>query len=175
MQKTLQARSTNSERLLSAASHVSNEKRKRWLMLVTVWWLKSRNGLKWLVNKLQNVMFSNTSTDCMYSNSAAWARGARVQDQSARKICAKTLLLVIVRVLLCVSSVPASCVNIWFVSCPRFMSLWVKYVPAVCMWLCVNYPVYLVPVFWVWFRLVYSLLPGVSVSLPCLVLPWCLD
>ncbi len=36
-----------------------------------------------------------------------------------------------VRVLLCVSSVPASCVHIWFVSCPCFMSLWVKYVPAV--------------------------------------------
>ncbi len=62
----------------------------------------------------------------------------------------------------CVSCVPASCVHIWFVSCPCFKSLWVKYVPAVCMWLCVNYPVYLVPVFWVWFRLVYSLLPGVS-------------
>ncbi len=28
--------STDSERLLSAASHVSDEKRKRWLMLVTV-------------------------------------------------------------------------------------------------------------------------------------------
>ncbi len=36
-----------------------------------------------------------------------------------------------VRVLLCVSSVPASCVHIWFVSCPRLMSLWVKSVPAV--------------------------------------------
>ncbi len=67
-----------------------------------------------------------------------------------------------VRVMLCVSSVPASCVHIWFVSCPCFMSLWVNLCPAVCMWLCVNYPVYLVPVFWVWFRLVYSLLPGVS-------------
>ncbi len=75
-----------------------------------------------------------------------------------------------VRVLLCVSCVPASCVHIWFVSCPCFMSLWVKYVPAVFVSLCVNYPVYLVPVFWVWFHLVYSLLPGVS----CLfVLPWC--
>ncbi len=30
------------------------------------------------------------------------------------------------------------------------------------------------PVCSVWFRLVYSLLPGVSVSLPCFVLPWCL-
>ncbi len=62
----------------------------------------------------------------------------------------------------CVSCVPASCVHIWFVSCPWFMSLWVKYVPFVFVWLCVNYPVYLVPVFWVWFGLVYSLLPGVS-------------
>ncbi len=30
------ARNTDSERLLSAASHVSNEKRKGWLLLVTV-------------------------------------------------------------------------------------------------------------------------------------------
>ncbi len=38
-----------------------------------------------------------------------------------------------------------------------------------CVCDCVNYPVYLVPVFWVWFRLVYSLLPGVSCLsvLPC--------
>ncbi len=68
----------------------------------------------------------------------------------------------------CVSCVPASCVLIWFVSCPCFMSLWVKCVPAVFVSLCVNYPVYISPVLWVWFRLVYSLLPGVSVSLPCL-------
>ncbi len=77
---------------------------------------------------------------------------------------------IIVRVLLCVSSVPASCVHIWFVSCPCFMSLWVKYVPAVFVWLCVNYPVYISPVFWVWFRLVYSLLPRCILSmsvLPC--------
>ncbi len=42
-----------------------------------------------------------------------------------------------------------------------------------CVCDCVNYPVYLVPVFWVWFRLVYSLLPGVSclsaVSCPALM------
>ncbi len=37
--------STDSERLFSAASHVFHEKRKGWLLLVTVWWLKSRNGL----------------------------------------------------------------------------------------------------------------------------------
>ncbi len=76
---------------------------------------------------------------------------------------------IIVSPLSCVSSVPASCVHIWFVSCPCFMSLLVKYVPAVFVSLCVNYPVYISPVFWVWFRLVYSLLPGVS-CLPCLAL-----
>ncbi len=74
-------------------------------------------------------------------------------------------MVIAVRVLLCVSSVPASCVHIWFVSCPRLMSLWVKYVPAVFVSLCANYPVYLVPVFWVWFRLVYSLLPRCILSL----------
>ncbi len=31
----------------------------------------------------------------------------------------------------CVSCVPASCVHIWFVSCPRLMSLWVNSCPAV--------------------------------------------
>ncbi len=53
------------------------------------------------------------------------------------------------------------------------MSLWVKYVPAVFMWLCVNYPVYISRVFWVWFRLVYLWLPGVSclsaLSCPALI------
>ncbi len=55
------------------------------------------------------------------------------------------------------------------------MSLWVNLCPAVCMWLCVNYPVYISPVFWVWFSsglLVTSLVYPVSES--CLVLPWCL-
>ncbi len=83
-----------------------------------------------------------------------------------------------VRVLLCVSCVPASCVHIWFVSCPCFMSLLVKYVPAVFVSSCVNYPAYISPVFWVWFRLVYSLLPrcilSPSPALSCFVLPWCL-
>ncbi len=48
--------STDSGILLSAASasHVSDEKRKEWLLLVTAWRLKSRNGCKQLVNKLQN-------------------------------------------------------------------------------------------------------------------------
>ncbi len=77
------------------------------------------------------------------------------------------------QVLLCVSSVPTSCVHIWFVSCPCFMSLWVKYVPAVFVSLCVNYPLYISPVFWVWFLLVYSVLPVfLSMSaLPCPALP----
>ncbi len=52
--------------------------------------------------------------------------------------------------------------------------LWVKYVPAVFVSLCVNYPVYISPVFWVWFRLVYLWLPSVSclsaLSCPALML-----
>ncbi len=36
MQTSLQAQNTDIERLLSAASHVSDEKRKGWLLLVTV-------------------------------------------------------------------------------------------------------------------------------------------
>ncbi len=40
---------------------------------------------------------------------------------------------------------------------------------------CVNYPVYLVPVFWVWFRLSTRYFPVYLVSEPCLVLPWCPD
>ncbi len=59
----------------------------------------------------------------------------------------KHLHIGIVRVLLCVSCVPASCVHIWFVSCPCFMSLLVKYVPVVFVSLCVNYPLYISPVF----------------------------
>ncbi len=35
-QTSLQAQNTDSERLLSAASHVSDEKRKGWLLLVSV-------------------------------------------------------------------------------------------------------------------------------------------
>ncbi len=59
--------STDSERL---SSNIFDEKRKRWLLLVTVW-LKLWNGLNQLVNKLQNVMFSNTCTNCMYSDSSS--------------------------------------------------------------------------------------------------------
>ncbi len=70
----------------------------------------------------------------------------------------------------CVSCVPATCFLIWFVSCPRLMWLLVNSCPAVFMWLCVNYPVYLVSVFWVRFRLVYSLLPVFPDCQPCLVL-----
>ncbi len=35
-------------------------------------------------------MFSNTRTDCMYSNSAEWARGARVQSPKREKKTEKT-------------------------------------------------------------------------------------
>ncbi len=64
---------------------------------------------------------------------------------------------VTVRVLLCVI---CSCLLCPYLVC--FMLLWVHLCPAVCMWLCVNYPVYISPVFWVWFGLVYLWLPGVS-------------
>ncbi len=43
------------------------------------------------------------------------------------------------------------------VSCHYELSMF-----QLCLCDCVNYPVYLVPVCSVWFRLVYSLLPGVS-------------
>jgi len=81
-QTSLQAQNTDSERLLSAASHVSEEKRKSgccWLL----WWFKSPN---WLANKLQNVMFSKTRMSGMYSNSAARARSTRFQSPKHKEI-----------------------------------------------------------------------------------------
>ncbi len=48
-----------------------------------------------------------------------------------------------VRVLLCVSCVPASCVHIWFVPCPRLMWLLVNSCPAVFVSLSMIIPVYL--------------------------------
>ncbi len=63
-----------------------------------------------------------------------------------------------VRVLLCVSSVPASCVHIWFVSCPRQMWSLVNSCPAVFVSLSMIYLCIYSPVCWVRFRLVYSLL-----------------
>ncbi len=62
---------------------------------------------------------------------------------------------------------------------PRFVSCHYELICVqLCVCDCVNYPVYISPVFWVWFRLVYLWLPGVSVhvspALSCLVLPWCL-
>ncbi len=69
---------------VSAASHVSDEKRKGWLLVVTVM-IEIAKSLKQLVNKLQNVMFSNTRTNCMYSNSHARARGARVQGSKSKE------------------------------------------------------------------------------------------
>ncbi len=83
-QTSLQARNTDSKRLLSAASHVSGEKRKGgccWLL----WWLKSRNGLKRLVNKLQNVLFFNTHTNCIsYSNSSCTSSRHQGSKSKAR-------------------------------------------------------------------------------------------
>ncbi len=71
----------------------------------------------------------------------------------------------------CVSSVPASCVHIWFVSCPRQMWLLVNSCPAVFVSLSIiNLCIYS-PVCSLWFRLVYSLLPVFPVCKPCLVLP----
>ncbi len=89
MLKSLQAWNTDSERLLSAASHVSDEKRKGLLVTVMIeicGYCDDWNGLKRLVNKLQNVMFSKTRTNCMYSNSAARAHGASVQSLKHEEI-----------------------------------------------------------------------------------------
>ncbi len=63
----------------------------------------------------------------------------------------------------CVSCVPASCVLIWFVSCPRFLWLWVYSCPAVFVSLSIIILCIYNPDCSVWFRLVYSLLPGVPV------------
>ncbi len=71
--------------------------------------------------------------------------------------CSKQLLAV--RPLSCVSCVPASCFHIWFVSCPRFMSMSLFGSRCVCVCVIVNYLVYLSPVCWVPCRLVYSLFP----------------
>ncbi len=60
---------------------ISDEKRKGWLLLVTVM-IEIAN----LVNKLKNVMFSKTRTKCMYSNSAARARSASVQSSKREQI-----------------------------------------------------------------------------------------
>ncbi len=70
----------------------------------------------------------------------------------------------------CVSCVPASCVHIWFISCPRLMWLLVNYCPAVLVSLSMIYLCIYSPVCSVWFRLVYSLLPVFPVYQPCLVL-----
>ncbi len=76
-----------------------------------------------------------------------------------------------VRVLLCVSSVPASCVH-KFVSCPRLMWSLVNSCPAVFVSLSMIYLCIYSSVCSVWFRLVYLLLPvfPVCLVLPCLAL-----
>ncbi len=66
------------------------------------------------------------------------------------------------RVLLCVSCVPASCFLIWFVSCPRQMLLFSLFLSSRVCLIVYDYPLYISPVCSVRFRLVYSLLPGVS-------------
>ncbi len=67
------------------------------------------------------------------------------------------------------------CSRLLFPYLVRFMSLLVNSVPGVCV-ICVNYLVYLSPVFCIPFRLVYSsfpvfllVIPGVS-TLPCVTL-----
>ncbi len=82
----------------------------------------------------------------------------------------------------CVSCVPASCVHIWFVSCPRLV-WWLNsmslsmFQPCLCDYVLITLCI-LVHACSVWFRLVYSLLPrcilSLSPALSCLVLPWCL-
>ncbi len=58
--------------------------------------IKSRNGLKRLVNNLQNVVFSNTHTHVSYSNSAARACSTEVQspkcEKNLLKNCSRQLL-----------------------------------------------------------------------------------
>ncbi len=71
----------------------------------------------------------------------------------------------------CVSCVPASCVHIWFVSCPRQMWLLVNSCPGVFMSLSMIYLCIYSPVCSDRFCLVYSLLPVFPVCQPCLVLP----
>ncbi len=75
-------RERNVQKSLQARKHLKSPMRRRRVIDDGYCMIKdkSQNGLKRLVNKLQNVMFSNTRTDCMqcYSKSTAQARGARV-------------------------------------------------------------------------------------------------
>ncbi len=66
----------------------------------------------------------------------------------------------------CVSCVPASCVLIWFVSCPHLMWLLVNSCPGVFMWLSMSYLCIYSPVCSVWFRPGLLVTPGVS-ALSC--------
>ncbi len=72
----------------------------------------------------------------------------------------------------CVFCVPASCFLIWLVSCPRFMSLWVNSCLGVRLWLCLL-PCVFKSCLLSSISCGLLVTPGVSVSLPCLVLPWC--
>lgn len=68
-----------------------NEKRRGWLLLVTVWCFKLRNGLKQLVNKLQNVIFCNTHINCLFSESddefVSQGSKSKAWPKSVLKLC----------------------------------------------------------------------------------------
>ncbi len=64
------------------------------------------------------------------------------------------------------SCVPASWVLIWFVSCPRFLWLWVNYCPAVFVSLFMTILCIYCPVCSAWFHLVY-LCVSVYLALSC--------
>ncbi len=84
----------------------------------------------------------------------------------------KCALLILMSVLCGVSCVPASCVHIWFVSCPRLMWLLVNSVPGVCMWLCIDYPcvfiVLSVQLDFIWSTRYSLVFLSVSLALSCL-------
>ncbi len=82
--------STDSERLLSAASHVSDEKRKGWLLLLVTMMIEIA---KWpqtinIVKKLQNVI-KYTQITCIQTTLHKLASPG-LKFQSATKICAKS-------------------------------------------------------------------------------------
>ncbi len=79
------------KRLVSTASHVSDEKRNRCLMLVPVWWLKSRNGFKRFVNKLQNVMFSKHAQIACIQKALHELAAPGFKGKSALKHCYSTV------------------------------------------------------------------------------------
>ncbi len=81
-----------------------------------------------------------------------------------------TVIVITVSPLSCVSCVPASCVLIWFVSCPRFLWWLVHSCPAVFVSLSMIILCIYSPVCSVWFGLFNSLHHGVPV---CVSLELC--